>query len=83
MIITGYQKQINQINQIKRIKRALTRCAAVVVVLATVAGVAYHQGTKAGRAAGILTAFDDMTACIDNGGNGYFIDAGGVHCLYE
>lgn len=83
MTITEYQKQINQINQIKRIKRILTRCAAVVAVLAIVAGLAYSQGTKAGRAVGVLTAFDDITYCTNEGATGYYATETGVRCIYD
>ena len=66
----------------KQIKRKLTLAACVVAAVVAVC-VAYHQGTKAGRAAGILTAFDDITACTNDGGSGYYTTATGVRCIYE
>ena len=66
----------------KQIKRKLTLAACVVAALVAVC-VAYHQGTKAGRAAGVVAAFNDMTACVDNGGSGYYTTATGVRCIYD
>ena len=66
----------------KQIKRKLTVASCVVTALVAVC-VAYHQGTKAGRAAGVVAAFNDMTACVDNGGSGYYTTATGVRCIYD
>lgn len=66
----------------KQIKRKLTLAACVVAALVAVC-VAYHQGSKAGRAAGVLAAFDDITYCTNEGGSGYYITDTGVRCIYE
>lgn len=66
----------------KQIKRKLTLAACVVAALVAVC-VAYHQGTKAGRAAGVMAAFDDITACTNDGCSGYYTTATGVRCIYE
>lgn len=66
----------------KQIKRKLTLAACVVAALVAVC-VAYHQGSKAGRVAGVLAAFDDITACTNDGGSGYYTTATGVRCIYE
>lgn len=66
----------------KQIKRKLTLTACVVAALVAVC-VAYHQGTKAGRAAGILTAFDDITTCTNNGGTGFYATATDVRCIFD
>lgn len=66
----------------KQIKHKLTLAACMVAALVAVC-VAYHQGSKAGRAAGVLAAFDDITACTNDGGNGYYTTATGVRCIYE
>ena len=66
----------------KQIKHKLTVAVCAMAALVAVC-VAYHQGSKAGRAAGVLAAFDDMTACVDSGGSGYYTTATGVGCIYE
>ena len=66
----------------KQIKKRVALVAAAVAIVAAVV-CAYSQGVKAGRAAGVLAAFDDMTACVDNGGSGYYTTTTGVRCIYE
>lgn len=69
---------IYEYEQRNKIKRKLTLAACVVAALVAVC-VAYHQG----RAAGVLAAFDDITACTNDGGSGYYTTATGVRCIYE
>lgn len=59
------------------------RGACVFGLLACVFAAGYTIGNNRGRLAGMMNAAAEIDACESRGGNGYFIDAAGVHCLYE
>lgn len=59
------------------------RGACVFGLLACVFAAGYTMENNRGRVAGMMDAAAEIDACENRGGNGYFIDAAGVHCLYE
>ena len=59
------------------------RGACVFGFLACVFAAGYTMGNNRGRVAGMMDAAAEIDDCENRGGNGYFIDAAGVHCLYE
>lgn len=59
------------------------RGACVFGLLACVFVAGYTMGNNRGRFAGMIDGATESQACESRGGNGYFIDAAGVHCLYE
>ena len=76
------------IQAIKRQKFArfaaqFAKFAAAFGLAAVLACGAYTMGNNRGRVAGMMDAAAEIDACESRGGNGYFIDAAGVHCLYE
>ena len=59
-------------------------CASCVFgLLACVFAAGYTMGNNRGRVAGMLNAAAEIADCENRGGNGYFIDGNGFHCLYE
>ena len=59
------------------------RGACVFGLCAVIFMAGYTMGNNRGRVAGMMDAAAEVDACESRGGNGYFIDAAGVHCLYE
>lgn len=59
------------------------RGACVFGLCAAIFAGGYTMGNNRGRLAGMIDAAAEIDACESRGGNGYFIDAAGVHCLYE
>lgn len=59
------------------------RGACVFGLCAAIFAGGYTMGNNRGRVAGMIDAAAKIDACESRGGNGYFIDADGVHCLYE
>lgn len=76
---------------IKAIKRAklerfagyFFRGACVFGLCAVIFAAGFSMGQNRGRLAGMIDGATESQACENRGGNGYFIDAAGVHCLYE
>ena len=59
------------------------RGACVFGLLACVFAAGYTMGQNRGYSAGLVAGVLELNDCIDRGGNGYFTDADGFHCLYE
>lgn len=59
------------------------RGACVFGLLACVFVAGYTMGNNRGRLAGMIDGATESQACESRGGNGYFIDADGLTCLYE
>lgn len=59
------------------------RGACVFGLCAAIFAGGYTMGNNRGRLAGMIDGATESQACESRGGNGYFIDAAGVHCLYE
>lgn len=59
------------------------RGACVFGLLACVFAAGYTMGNNRGRVAGMIDGATESQACESRGGNGYFIDANGLTCLYE
>jgi hypothetical protein len=59
------------------------RGACVFGLCAAIFAGAYTMGQKHGYSAGLVAGAIESQACKSRGGNGYFIDSLGFHCLYE
>ena len=59
------------------------RGACVFGLCAAIFAGGYTMGNNRGRVAGMFNAAAEIDACESRGGNGYFIDADGLTCLYE
>ena len=57
--------------------------ACVFGLCAVIFAAGYTMGNNRGRVAGMIDASGEIADCIDRGGNGYFTDGDGFHCLYE
>jgi hypothetical protein len=76
------------IQAIKRQKFArfaaqFAKFAAAFGLAAVLACGAYTMGQNRGYSAGLVAGAMELNDCIDRGGNGYFTDGDGFHCLYE
>ena len=77
-----YIKAIKQ-KRLERFAGYFCRGACVFGLCAAIFAGGYTMGNNRGRVAGMMDAAAEIADCENRGGNGYFIDAGGVHCLYE
>lgn len=59
------------------------RGACVFGLCAVIFAAGYTMGNNRGRVAGMIDGAHALNACENRGGNGYFIDADGLTCLYE
>lgn len=59
------------------------RGACVFGLLACVFVAGYTMGNNRGKIDGFINGALESQACESRGGNGYFIDADGLTCLYE
>jgi hypothetical protein len=77
-----YIKAIKR-KRLERFAGYFFRGACVFGLCAAIFAAGYTMGNNRGRVAGMLNAAAEIADYENRGGNGYFIDAGGVHCLYE
>lgn len=59
------------------------RGACVFGLCAAIFAGAYTMGQNRGKIDGFINGALESQACESRGGNGYFIDANGLTCLYE
>lgn len=69
--------------RLERLAGYFFRGACVFGLCAAIFAGGYTMGNNRGRLAGMIDGATESQACESRGGNGYFIDAAGVHCLYE
>ena len=69
--------------RLERFAGQFFRAACVFGIAAAIFAGAYTMGQNRGFQAGLVAGAIESQDCESRGGNGYFIDSLGFHCLYE